>query len=343
VPGHPAPGAAAPGLAGPGLETPGCDTPGTDPDATDATTRANATKNTDESDPEHTVAPNVDARWAADFIVALRLHGVDGARIGEALAEVNDHVKSSGESAEDAFGTPEEYAKKLAMPASPDQSTGAMLGVVAPIVIQVVAMSLILAALPPLRDGYTTDMTSGSILSLALTVCAMVALAAFSGPILSFSIRKTAIAVAAWLLAITACILPTVLIRGPILMLPTVPLLVAALVLMVAAGVWIALHPVADDRITTPARAPETHKDTAHDAAHTARPTPRQAAAGLPATESEPEPELEPAPEREPEPGAGPESDPDAKPSPSLARALAPALFVPIATIALGVFTWFMR
>ena len=46
-----------------------------------------------------TVAPDVDPEWADTVIVTLRLRGIAGSAIADALAEVNDYVRTSGEQA----------------------------------------------------------------------------------------------------------------------------------------------------------------------------------------------------------------------------------------------------
>lgn len=51
--------------------------------------------------------------YQRELLLALRLHDVPGTRIAEALAEVESHVVDTGESAYEAFGTPDEYAAAL--------------------------------------------------------------------------------------------------------------------------------------------------------------------------------------------------------------------------------------
>ena len=62
---------------------------------------------------ERRLAPHVDQRWAETFIVELRLVDVTGARIGEALSEVESHCGESGQGADQAFGDPVAYARTL--------------------------------------------------------------------------------------------------------------------------------------------------------------------------------------------------------------------------------------
>jgi len=44
--------------------------------------------------------------WLRDFALLLRLRGVDGARMGDALAEVESYCDDSGQEPKEAFGEP---------------------------------------------------------------------------------------------------------------------------------------------------------------------------------------------------------------------------------------------
>jgi hypothetical protein len=55
-----------------------------------------------------------DQSWCDDLVLALRVRDVPGARIGEVLAEVQSHLAETGEHPREAFGTPKEYADKVA-------------------------------------------------------------------------------------------------------------------------------------------------------------------------------------------------------------------------------------
>lgn len=59
---------------------------------------------------EQRLAPHVNPAWSEAFILEARLRGVLGTVIGDALAEVDAHVVDSGQSAEEAFGDPKDYA-----------------------------------------------------------------------------------------------------------------------------------------------------------------------------------------------------------------------------------------
>ncbi len=56
-----------------------------------------------------------DQRYLNELTYALQLQKLSGARIGEILAEVEVHVAQSGESARNAFGDPQDYARQFAL------------------------------------------------------------------------------------------------------------------------------------------------------------------------------------------------------------------------------------
>jgi len=51
--------------------------------------------------------------YQQQLLLALRLYDVPGPRIAEALAEVESHVRETGEDATEAFGAPKAYAAQL--------------------------------------------------------------------------------------------------------------------------------------------------------------------------------------------------------------------------------------
>lgn len=62
------------------------------------------------------LAPGIDFQWREAFVVELRLNGVSGAAIAEALVEVEAHCRESGQGAEESFGPAAEYARALELP-----------------------------------------------------------------------------------------------------------------------------------------------------------------------------------------------------------------------------------
>jgi hypothetical protein len=57
-----------------------------------------------------------DERWMRDFVLELRLRGVNGSTIGDAVASVRELLRDSGQSAAEAFGQPRAYAASLELP-----------------------------------------------------------------------------------------------------------------------------------------------------------------------------------------------------------------------------------
>lgn len=60
-----------------------------------------------------------DKKWLDELTLELRLRDVSGDRIGDTLATVKEFLADSGERAQDAFGTPGEYAASLNLPGDP--------------------------------------------------------------------------------------------------------------------------------------------------------------------------------------------------------------------------------
>lgn len=62
-------------------------------------------------------------KWLDEMIIELRLRDVRGTAIGDAAAQVEAHCAETGETPEEAFGDPREYARSLDFPASALQPT----------------------------------------------------------------------------------------------------------------------------------------------------------------------------------------------------------------------------
>lgn len=58
--------------------------------------------------------PTIDPRWRDDLVVALRMRDVPPDQIADQLKIIETHCAESGESAEEAFGDPTEYASVTA-------------------------------------------------------------------------------------------------------------------------------------------------------------------------------------------------------------------------------------
>jgi len=130
------------------------------------------------------LAPHVDEAWADSLLLELRLLGVAGDRIGEAVTEVESHCSESGQSAQEAFGDPVEYAQSLQLPEAADNSTQAILRSVTTILVQVLGMWLLDWSFEAWIGGQQLELTVGLLVSSTACLLAVVALARFIDPLL---------------------------------------------------------------------------------------------------------------------------------------------------------------
>lgn len=91
----------------------------------------------------------LDKKYRDELMVALRMHEISGARVGDVLAEVEAHVTETGEDPVEAFGRPREYAAQVA--AQLDRSTGKRSG------LDVAASVAAVAALTMFGSDYLLD------------------------------------------------------------------------------------------------------------------------------------------------------------------------------------------
>ena len=110
-----------------------------------------------------TVAPDVDPAWTDAFMVTLRFRGVAGTAIADALAEVNDYVRTSGEQAETSFGPPRQYAESLDLPVVAPMGAHLAGQAAVPAIVAVLGLSLVCSAVRPLRDGLQVEVQLGQI------------------------------------------------------------------------------------------------------------------------------------------------------------------------------------
>jgi hypothetical protein len=104
--------------------------------------------------------------WNREFILLLRLRGIDGVRIDHALAEVEAHCARSGHTPREAFGDPVGYASSLRV-LSPRTRPWTKT-VILPVLGLVVAVNLALGALLKWTDGVA--ITLGLIASMVVLV-----------------------------------------------------------------------------------------------------------------------------------------------------------------------------
>ena len=205
---------------------------------------------------EREVAPHVEEEWAEAVLLELRLLGVDGARIGAALAEVDSHCVESGQSAEDAFGDPVAYARSLELPATDGTSPRALLGATLPIATQVIGMIVLLWSFTVWREGRQLEITTGHLAIAAIVLVQMAAVVRWPDPALRTIVRRPVLAWISLMAGIAAVVGVYALLTAVVWRLPAVPAIVAGAVVLVA-GVVADLvrqrstHP-ADDPVVAP-------------------------------------------------------------------------------------------
>jgi hypothetical protein len=124
---------------------------------------------------EPDLALHVEEPWLESFIVELRLLGVEGARIGAALSEVESHCLESHDSAQQAFGDPAEYARSLQLPVEDGLSARKMLRSGAPGMVQLLGLLLLNPSFEDWLRGQQLEITIGHFAAVPLVL--LVALA----------------------------------------------------------------------------------------------------------------------------------------------------------------------
>lgn len=119
--------------------------------------------------------------WLRDFALLLRLRGIDGRRIGDALAEVETHCDDSGQSPQDAFGQPASYAASLGFEAPRAESWST--SVILPVLGLVVGVNLGLGAVLSWSAGVA--ITIGLVASMVVFVAFVVMLITFLPTVLT--------------------------------------------------------------------------------------------------------------------------------------------------------------
>ncbi|MEO7587325.1 MAG: hypothetical protein ABIS84_04780 [Arachnia sp.] len=163
------------------------------------------------------LAPSVDATWRDDFVMELRLQGVTGRAIADALVEVEAHCGESGTSARDAFGSAVAYAKALELPdASP--WTGRQL---ARTWVQLLLVTggawLILEGGIAQVLGTAAQINLASVVSALATVIAMALVFAFGERLLRFVVEHVVLAGAGFALVLAALVALGLPFRGVVL------------------------------------------------------------------------------------------------------------------------------
>lgn len=111
-----------------------------------------------------------DHKWLEALTLELRLHNIPGAKIGDTLATVKEHLADSGESAQLAFGSPAEYATQIA--ASTTAQNVSLKGTIARSALGLVAFLAFTQATGPWAAGEPLLLGGAQVAWLALPVAA---------------------------------------------------------------------------------------------------------------------------------------------------------------------------
>ena len=189
----------------------------------------------DSSDRPSHRGPVLDA-WREAFVLELRALDVAGARIGDALAEVDAHCAETGQPPEASFGEPEAYAADLAESLPADarvQPAGAPELVVSGLAV-LFGIGLLFGGLDGIVDGGPAAFSVGSLLGMLVVggICAVVVVN------LSTLLRRGHLW---WLAALLAAGFVVPAATGwfaprPVLVAPAWPCLVVGLALLGAGG-----------------------------------------------------------------------------------------------------------
>ncbi|MCE1180605.1 MAG: hypothetical protein LWW86_16445 [Micrococcales bacterium] len=191
-----------------------------------------------------------DTKWEERFTIALRGRLVSGRAIGDALAHIQAYCAESGESPQEAFGSPEEYAASLTFrPAD----TGSGLGrTVAWGALAMLAIMTALWAGGAWLAGERLTIPVGLVLA---AIAGLVGLLA-AVPALQLIGRRPWVLWLVLTAAITAMVMLPLLLRRELATISPVLPAVAAFAILAASVGWELTHPNSDE-IVDPRQAGE--------------------------------------------------------------------------------------
>lgn len=187
---------------------------------------------------EQELAPHVEKRWAESFIVELRLQGVSGKNLGAALAEVNSHCAESGESAQQVFGDPVEYAKSLHLPSDPANGPRAMFFRLIPTLVQIIGFMTLIRASPSYIPGDSVVITAGDLGLWGILAAAIVIFAWQVGPLTNLVMRRPVVATVGLMAVMIVMLLPIVLWQQPVAEFSVLSALIFGGTFLIVGTVW---------------------------------------------------------------------------------------------------------
>jgi hypothetical protein len=209
---------------------------------------------------EHHVPVPVPAAWRHELLLALRLRDVDGARIGDVLAEVEEFCTDSGMDAPTAFGDPHEYAASLTSASgSTPPRVRDDLRAVGRVLAGFVGLMVVLAVV--VEDGPDLVVTAGWLLGSVLVLGATVLVVRTMSATLATSGWRGAVAPAVVVaLTLAAVVTLGLLLDAPVVTVPDVVALAVGIALLVGdavVGTVRALRRPTADLVTPPGADPD--------------------------------------------------------------------------------------
>ena len=203
---------------------------------------------------ERALAPHVEETWAEGLVLELRLQGVSGPAIGEALSEVESHCAESGESAHHAFGDAVEYARSLRLPRGEGTRVRDVAAAAAPTVVQVVGMQATVWTFMAWSTSADLEITTGQLLWVALLVGAMAGIVRFWEKVLRFVVHHPVGTVLALTASTGLLALVTVLTSEVVAAVPAAPALAVSTLVLLGGAAWerARTRSGVDDEITSP-------------------------------------------------------------------------------------------
>src|SRR5690554_5061435 len=191
-------------------------------------------------------------RWCDDFVLELRLRDVPGPVIGDRLAEVEAHCTDTGESPDEAFGDPREYAHQLGQDRSPELTAGVWrVALVA--ALQIVALLVGTSAAFSWARGEELSYNVVQLVAVALLAALLLALPVLLRPLVA---RPWAVGVPLALLTTAAGVGSAAAGRLDLPALVTLPPAAVAVALFVVVVVLAVLEhrelTADDDQVTSP-------------------------------------------------------------------------------------------
>lgn len=136
------------------------------------------------------IAPHIDKDWRDRFIIEARLQGVDGTAIGDALVTADTHVQESGESAQEAFGDPTQYARDTAAASIRSPGTGMSRAAVLGVLIGLIGMFGAVSAAGAWQEGRPVSITTGTPVALTLLMALTTIVIALQGAFLRLAVER---------------------------------------------------------------------------------------------------------------------------------------------------------